>query len=246
MIYRSNLTAPDLLPFFHHTQLVNQAQAMGHTVITHWADRLDDTQEWRNWKACGSLTHDEAAILYHIAKAARFDLWLDIGANLGWSTAHIADSGQSVWALDPQLTDREWLNRFNLNTYRQWGWRIRTIGETSRKFFADPLGAVKFGGVMIDGDHSPGEPLHDAQQAAAHLEPNGVTVFHDFMGGPVREAVLWLMEEGFLCRVYDTPHMMAVCWRGREFVPPDHVPDPQLAQYNLRGRCEGFPFHRTL
>ena len=244
MIYRSNLVAPDLLPHFHHTQLVDQPQALGHSVITHWTDK-PDTEEWRNWKKCGSLTHDEAAILYHIAKAARYDLWLDIGANVGWSTAHIAEAGQSIWAVDPQFLDLEWLERFNENTYSLWGWRMRTIWQTSRAFFPC-VDAVRFGGVMIDGDHSWGEPLHDAQQAAAHLEPGGVIVFHDFIGGPVREGVLWLMDQGFHCRVYETPHMMAACWRGDNFVPPDHTPDPHLAQYDLRGRCEGFPFERTV
>lgn len=82
-------------------------------------------------------------------------------------------------------------------------------------------------GVCIDGDHEPGKPLEDAQNAARHLADTGVIIFHDFIGAPVREAVTWLMDQSFKARVYWTPHLVACCWRG-DFIPPDHEGDPRI------------------
>jgi hypothetical protein len=84
---------------------------------------------------------------------------------------------------------------------------------------------------VIDGDHEPGAPMQDAQNAYKHLSDTGVILFHDFIGGPVREAVTWLMDQGFKARVYFTPHLVACCWRG-EFTPPDHVPDARINWFN--------------
>ncbi len=83
-----------------------------------------------------------------------------------------------------------------------------------------------FRGVCIDGDHEPGEPLKDAKNALKHLAPSGVIIFHDAIGRPVREAVTFLLDQGFKARLYVTPHMVMTCWRG-EFDIPTHTPDPR-------------------
>jgi hypothetical protein len=239
MIYRSNLSAPDLYPQFKHVASAPQPNSFGHDVITHWTDKGED---WAMWKKCGSLTHDEAAILYNVAKAIPWD-WLDIGANVGWSSEHIAVSGAHPLALEPMLVEREFVQRFWVNTR----FTIPYAGAISRDFFKDLPETISYDGVMIDGDHGWGNPLYDAQQSTAHLKDTGVIVFHDFIGGPVQEAVVWLMDNGFKVRVYYTPFMMAVCWRGN-FMPPDHVPDPNLPDMQARSRSESFsfPFERLV
>ena len=73
-IYRSNLTAPDLSPYFSLCPQVRQI--MGHDAPS---DPDFDPD-------CTYLTHDEAAILYSIAKAWPGS-WVDIGARLGWTGA---------------------------------------------------------------------------------------------------------------------------------------------------------------
>src|SRR5712664_503966 len=99
MIYRSNLTAPDLAP---HFKLADQVvQHMGHDCPS------DPDFE----PACTFLTHDEAAILYRIAKAWP-KRWADIGARLGWTAAHLIAGGASVCAIDPQLQFQTFLARF--------------------------------------------------------------------------------------------------------------------------------------
>jgi hypothetical protein len=248
MIYRSNLTAPDLYPQFKHVACAPQPGSFGHDVITHWTDKGED---WAMWKKCGSLTHDEAAILYNVANRAPDTWvigegggWLDIGANVGWTTAHISEAGSIVLALDPMFFWPEWVERFRENMRLN----IPPVALISRDYFGNPnLALVRYDGVMIDGDHGWGNPLYDAQQSAAHLKDTGVIVFHDFIGGPVQEAVVWLMDNGFKARVYYTPFMMAVCWRGN-FTPPDHRPDPNLPDMQERSRSESFsfPFERLV
>ena len=85
----------------------------------------------------------------------------------------------------------------------------------------------KFTGVVIDGDHEPGKPLEDAKNAMRHLADTGVILFHDGLGRPVREAVTWLLDQGFKARVYWTPHVVFACWRG-DFTPPEHDADPRI------------------
>jgi hypothetical protein len=125
----------------------------------------------------------------------------------------------------------EFRDRFFQNTGFPGGWTFR---GTSNEFFAHiaqeypPIRLYQ--GFCIDGDHEPGAPLQDAQNAYKHLADTGVLIFHDFIGGPVREAVTWLMDQGMKARVYWTPHLVAVCWRGN-FEPPVHEPDKRINWY---------------
>jgi hypothetical protein len=90
-------------------------------------------------------------------------------------------------------------------------------------------------GAVVDGDHCSPHPCRDAVNAETHLMDTGVIIFHDFIGRPVQEGVEYLMGEGFNCRVYWTPHMVACCWRG-DFTPPDYVRDPQINWEAWRAR----------
>lgn len=258
MIYRSNLTCPDLTPHFRHLHSRVMPHSFGHDVPSDWADKADDDPVFGLYKRCGMWTHDEAAILYNVARKTPGAVWVDVGAHTGWTTAHLSCAGHETRAVDPMLRLRQFGNRLRKNLgmrvtgeaeITQFGYELIDLGITSSEYIADQDEDVRdngpcdgyFSGFCIDGDHEPGEPLKDAQGAARHLGDTGVIIFHDFIGQPVREAVTWLMQQGFHARVYMTPHMVACCWRG-DFTPPDHVPDPNLP--NLKARCPEFDWSR--
>lgn len=242
MIYQSNLMAPDLQPHFKHVHSRPMPHAMGHDVLSDFADRpLDDPLAL--YKNCGFWTHDEAALLYNIAKQVG-GLWLDIGAHTGWTSCHIAAAGCSVIGVDNMLPVYAFGDRFRENVAAA-GVDVVPYPGTSAEFFAamDISGGKLFDGIVIDGDHDRPNPINDAINAAAHLAPNGVILFHDFIGLPVQEAVEYLMGIGFNVRVYWTPHMVACCWRGN-FQPPYHQRDPGIAWERVVLDMSGFPFQK--
>jgi hypothetical protein len=245
MIYRSNLTCPDLTPHFKHLTARPMAHSFGHTVLSDWADKADDDPVFGLYKNCGLWTHDEAAILWNVVYRIT-GRWVDIGCHTGWTTRHIQDANFSdksiVHAIDPILAVPEFWERLEAQT-DSWimGWPL-TSNEWFDNFSETP---PIFKGVCIDGDHEPGKPLEDAQNAVRHLADTGVLIFHDFIGQPVREAVAWCMDNGFQARVYLTPHVIGLCWRG-DFVPPDHVPDPHIVAQDLPARMPDFDFKRCV
>ena len=243
MKYRSNLTCPDLTPHFKHLVSRPMPHSFGHDVPSDWGDKADDDPVFGLYKNCGMWTHDEAAILFNVAagKWPLHGLWVDIGAHTGWTSKHINEATNSaVICVDPMLGNVDFCDRFFDNTGYPRSW---ARGFTSAEMFAGVSPDDKARGFCIDGDHQPGEPLKDAQGAARHLTDTGVIIFHDALGLPVREAALWLMNEGFKARWYSTPHGIILCWRG-DFTPPDHVSDPNLP--DLKARCPEFPFARCV
>lgn len=231
--YLSNLTAPDLRPYFKHLHWRKMGHSMGHLVASDWADKAVEDPVFGLYKNCGLWTRDEAAILYNVAREWDGGDVLDIGAHTGWTTGHLLAAGCLSTGVDPMLRYQGFHDRFMVNTVA-WYSNLKSISwKTSGEYFEgeDALDRDQqdgpFGLVIIDGDHEPGKPLEDAQNAVRHLADTGVIMFHDFIGAPVREAVTWLMDQGFKARVYWTPHMVACCWRG-DFTPPEHVGDPRI------------------
>lgn len=222
--YLSNIVGPDLREHFKHLHWRVMPHSQGHLVASDWAD-VEADHPFGFYKNCGLWTRDETAILSECASRAHAP-WLDIGAHTGWTSKHINWASNSfVECVDPMLRLPEWRLRWTENTGFPQMW---AYGETSRSFFARRAGMASYAGVCIDGDHEPGEPLLDAQGALEVLRPSGIVMFHDFLGQPVREAALFLMDAGFKCRVYQTPHFVACCWRGDVFTPPIHEPDPRV------------------
>jgi hypothetical protein len=264
MIYRSNLESPDLAPHFTHLHSRPMAHSNGHDVLSDWADKGDDDPNFGLYKRCGFWTHDEAAILYNVARslAGPERYFLDIGAHTGWTTAHMIAAGGFVFALEPLGAG------VIPNTHPDWAWRSEVDGRfidniepiknghsghltgvlalRSDEYFAtkgtyDSI--EQFACVVIDGDHDRPCPINDAKNAAARLAPDGVILFHDFIGRPVQEAVEYLIDHGFHCRTYWTPHMVACCWRG-DFTPPVHLRDPQINWERVRQTMPDFNFER--
>jgi hypothetical protein len=231
MIYRSNLHAPDLSPFFRLR--TPPLQVLGH-------DMPSDPDFDPN---CGFWTHDEAAILYQTAVAMAIPgPWVDVGCRVGWTTAHIAIGCKShvVYAVDPELDVIKFAARFRQNTMAFSGilaWPY-TWG-----IFAELIGGG-LAGVVIDGNHDWPEPQNDAASARPLMAETAVVLFHDFQGAPVRAAVTDMLNAGWSAKVYDTPNGVAVCWRGA-FRPVDHVPDPAINWADIRSRYYDFDYTRT-
>jgi hypothetical protein len=249
MIYRSNLESPDLAPHFAHIHSRPMAHSNGHDVPSDWADKADDDPHFGLYKRCGFWTHDEAAILYSVVKAIG-GRWLDIGAHTGWTGAHIAAAGAQAVCLEPMAAVAEFHRRYHDNM-RAVPRHPTMLSFRSDEYFdlldnqpshCYPIDGV-FDGVVIDGDHDRPHPLRDATNAAKHLTDRGVILLHDFIGRPVQEAVEYLLDHGFHCRAYWTPHMVACCWRG-DFTPPVHLRDPQINWERVRQTMPDFDFTR--
>lgn len=250
MIYRSNLSVPDLTPNFKHLTQRTMGQSMGHDVLSDWADKADDDPVFGIWKRCGFMTHDEAAILYNVARQVGGN-WCDIGCHTGWTSLHIVNGvgrdldSVSHTCVDYMLGLPDFRQRFEENTMFpgrfQWAEKSEAFFEAFDRTQAGRMN--RWNGFCIDGDHDRPQPLRDAQNAARYLEESGVIIFHDFIGRPVQEAVEYLMGIGFKTRVYWTPHMVACCWRG-DFFPPTHVRDSAINWDRVRMMMPDFPFER--
>ena len=222
MRYKSNLECPDLSPYFRH--LDPPIQHAGH-------DEPSDPDF--DPLTCGSWTHDEAAILYNCARQVG-GYWLDLGSRLGWTSAHLIVAGCSnVEAVDMEYFRPEFLSRMRENT--QTVPSILAVPLKSRYFLdvgrvASYGYSIPFSGCVIDADHDPPQPLLDAQGALRHMNHDCMILLHDTLTGlAVRDAVRWLIDQGFRCRIYWTPNGVACCWRGLpDFVAPDHVSDPLI------------------
>lgn len=244
MIYRSNLTAPDLAPQFKHAVSRPLPYSLGHDVLSDWSDRPADDPIFGLYKGCGFLTHDEAAILYQTAKRTGGQ-WVDIGCHTGWTASHEVAAGCKVTAVDNMFCVAEFATRFAANTHA-FRLSILIASASSDDYFAKISDQFTYDGFMIDGNHDAPCPLFDAQNSLAHLKETGVIVFHDFWGRPIRQAVEFLIGAGLKCRIYDTPAGMAVCWRG-DFTPVDHIPDPAIRWRTVREeRAPEFDFGRTV
>lgn len=243
MIYLSNLDAPNLTPYFRHLHSRVQGHSFGHEVPSDWADKADDDPVFGLYKRCGMLTHDEGAIVWNIAESIGGH-WLDLGCHTGWSTAHILFGAAKVIAVDPMMWNEDFYQRFSDNMSHTEG--VMPWAGRSEQLFDLLSGCPTplFDGVLIDGDHMAPHPLEDARGAHDRLQPGGVILLHDLMGGPVQEAAVWLMDRGYKCRAYCTPHMMACCWRG-DWQPPEHVPDPAIDWQEIRtNHMKEFPWSR--
>jgi Methyltransferase domain len=226
-IYQSNLIAPDLSPHFRLREPA--IQMMGHDIPSDPDFEPD----------CGFWSHDEAAILYQVAKSFPPGPWIDIGARFGWTTAHISAAIASMHALhegditavDTHFAEGARRGRMIGSMVSFWCGYCPDdiIDRNSREFFRiERCSDRPYRGFVIDANHDEPEPLLDAHDATTIAGPQCVIMLHDFWGRPVRQAVEYLMREGFQCRIYNTPNGVACCWRDEGWTPPDHVPDPAI------------------
>ena len=212
MRFRSNLECPDLSA---HFKLLSKPRpwSFGHDVPSD-PDFLPD---------CCFFTVDEVSILYNVAKQIG-GTWVDIGARTGWTAAHLMVAGCQVVAVDPEYRQPDFLRRTHDNLRDIEGYYL-TVCETAAQFLDSRK--ETFDGFVIDGNHDFPEPSNDAKGCLRISNPDCVMVFHDLRGQPIRDAVRFLVNEGFASKEYVTPNGVAICWRGCPgFEAPEHVPDP--------------------
>lgn len=238
MNFHSNLSAPDLTNHFRNLHKRPMAHSQGHDVFSDFADRPVNDPVFGLYKNCGFWTTDEAAILYHCVRRCPGE-WLDLGCHTGWTAGHQAEAGAHVIAVDNMLCVDDFKQRFMENTVR-WKTIAHFCGTTNEYF---DITNSKFDGVVVDADHGEPNPVSDAMNAADRLNDTGVILLHDFIGKPVWLAAVALMDRGFKCKVYWTPHMVACCYRGN-FTPPEHQRDTAVDWSNVQGLMRGFPFER--
>ena len=242
-IYRSNLIAPNLRPYFKLAD--PPLQNCGHDVPS---DPDFDPN-------CGYWTDDEAAILYQVARQVGGQ-WADLGGRLGWTTAHIAAAGGSVDLIEPEAARGSAftarlegnLNNFMVH-YRESS--LIVVQKRAQGYLQEESMLIE--GFVIDADHDAPQPTLDALGCERIAKPDAVILMHDFWGRPIQDAVETLMRSGWRCRIYDTPNGVALLWRGYRcdgggpcLHPPNHVPDPAIDWLQVRrGRAKGFSFERT-
>lgn len=243
--YRSNLRTPDFEPAFVHAREMDPnvySNPMKHTILC-------DPEVFGR---CGYATHDEAAILAHCVQRVTEghpnpesveNAWAEIGSHTGWTTAHIGIAATRIAAIDPEYSQpvfnntgaaEQFARRFDDNIERVHRTyplgRVNRYGVKSSDFFKSDAAWPKpasFDGVFVDGEHEPPFPLEDAKMIVPFLKERAVVVFHDCLSSVVREGVKHLRSLGFQHKVYDTPQIVIVCWRG-DYTPPNHTPDPNF------------------
>lgn len=223
------MTVPDIRPHFPSLYWRPMPHSYGVPVASDWQDKPKDDPVFGPFRNCGLWTMDEAAILYQVAKQSP-GTWVDIGANIGWTTAHIRAAGRSVCPVDTMYGNSEFRNRAaaNLDAVTV----TNGFAGTSAQFLATFIGP--FSGIVIDGDHDDPNPTTDAAMAVCRLDERAVILFHDARGGPVKKAIRWLLNyfPEFHCRLYPTPHGVALCWRG-ELEPPEYEPLPGVPEFGI-------------
>lgn len=199
---------------------------------------------------CGFATHDEAAVLHQCAQRSP-GRWLEIGTHLGWTAAHIASAPEvtELVCLEPELRRVSFNLTGSPDEFRRRlaehldaagvGDKTTLHGDASQEYLSlsdkpTPPESEKFSGVFIDGEHEPPFPKNDARLVFPFLRETCVVIFHDALGSPVQDGVRELLSLGhslfapFKWRLYKTPQLLAVCWRGN-FDPPPHEPDSSFA-----------------
>lgn len=243
MIYRSNLTCPDLSMYF---KLKTPAlQYNGHDVPS------DPDFE----PGCGFWTHDEAVILYHVARQVG-GTWLDLGARLGWTAAHIIEAGARVLLVEPETKFEKFTRRLEGNLNQHWDGVVEVLHKTAGEFITSREESDVFDGFVIDADHDRPQPTLDAFGCHRIAKPDAVILMHDFWGRPIQDAVVVLMALGWRCRIYNTPNGVALLWRGFGncgargeqlgwFTAPKHDADPAIDWAEIRERVTDFPWDKT-
>jgi Methyltransferase domain len=232
VIYRSNLLAPDLQPYFKHVISRPMPHSQGHDVLSDFADKADDDPIFGPFKQCGFWTHDEVAILYHVAEKIKGH-WLDIGAHTGWTAAHLLQVGvATVVCVDPMYGNPDFLKRTEDNLWdASYGANYSSCSlkdVTSDTFFG--INHWMYDGIVIDGDHEAPQPYRDAMHAWECVSPRGVVLFHDTRIPSVQPGYRYFEQDrpdGWKVKHYTTPHGVAVCYRD-PFTPPEHTPDPNI------------------
>ena len=175
-----------------------------------------------------TCTPSEGGLLFALA-----DIWnprrpLEIGSFIGWSTAHIASALKTtqLQCIEPFLVSESpetdppsalAARRFRENIARSGCQeKVRLIPEPSPTSLMPnrPEGGWDF--VFLDGWHNDGQPLRDVEGLLPCLAAKALVILHDTWIPDVRDAMLRLLDAGFLVYSLDTANYIGVCVRGED------------------------------
>lgn len=173
-----------------------------------------------------AMPASEAQLLYKIGQQSTCRRVVEIGAYIGWSTAHLLDglqwrgSFQRLTVIDPftesdkspsQTEDRFWCNLTGS------GSNVDRI-DVFRGASPDILPVVKprngWDFAFIDGEHSGKQPLRDIMGLLPCLMPGSVVVWHDAWLPGVGDAIGWLAGEGWANVELPTANLMTISFQG--------------------------------
>lgn len=172
-----------------------------------------------------AMPASEAQLLRDVVLHAAPNHPVEIGAYVGWSTAHIL-SGSPMYpdqfmldVIDPFTetndTPPRTEERFWNNTERIGGVEaVRLVRAASPDIL--PIVKPRHGWdfAFIDGNHNGGQPLRDIQGLLPCLTTDAIVIFHDGWLTGVKEAIDWLVAQEWTSAELPTANRMTVCYRG--------------------------------
>eukprot|EP01129_Flabellula_baltica_P016526 TRINITY_DN8847_c0_g1_i1.p1 TRINITY_DN8847_c0_g1~~TRINITY_DN8847_c0_g1_i1.p1 ORF type:complete len:272 (+),score=47.03 TRINITY_DN8847_c0_g1_i1:89-817(+) len=201
--------------------------------ITHPDFRKEIDHLWwvhQDFPLCGLLSRDEAHILFNAALSMNGCNALEIGSHIGWSTLHLALGGVLLDVIEPQLIHDprvllSLIQSINIAGLQQQirlipGFSPQSVHQTAQKE------DKKWSLIFIDGNHNEDYPLLDAQACEQYAEETCMIFFHDIAFPSVAAGLLYLRDQGWNTKLYQTQQIMGVAWRG-DIHPPVHTPDPR-------------------
>jgi len=179
----------------------------------------------RELKGAVACTPSEATLLHLAAKHLQPLRPLEIGSYMGWSSAHIASAiDQPLACVDPfveigpdlrETTSEPARQRFFSNMERSGlTAKIKLHCEKSPDVLSSiaPEGGWDF--AFVDGWHLNDQPTRDLVGLLPFVSPHAIVILHDIWVRDVRDALLYILTQGFNAYICDTANFLTFCWRG--------------------------------
>lgn len=160
----------------------------------------------------------EAELLFHLVSWARAKRVLEIGAYVGWSTAHLLQSGAEVWCVDPMTEIGDGVTGNPDAVFRGNLGRAGLAERVHLQLEASPqalnnMSGWRFDLAFVDGGHTDGQPGRDVKAVASLMWGDGLIVLHDMWLREVREAAKWLIAQGCKAYTFNTANYLTVFFR---------------------------------
>lgn len=181
----------------------------------------------RAQQAAATVTDREAWLLYRAVSLLQPPYILEIGAYVGYSTAHLAYAAPGiVWTVDPFTEFRSRQGEHNAKLEGLFWEHLRAAGLSDKVALVvdrspeclpaiSPPGGWDF--VFIDGWHQGEQPRRDVRGVVAVSHPRTVIAMHDTWIPDVAAAYDELLAQGWNTLALPTPGALAFCWLD----PPD-------------------------
>lgn len=171
-----------------------------------------------------AMPASEAQLLHDITLRVSPTQAVEIGAYVGWSTAHIlaADepfATQTLSVIDPftesggsvtQTAERFWQNIDRADRFM----KVQVFKGHSPELLAIVAPRSGWDFAVIDGHHSGDQPRKDIQGLLPHLTDDAIVVWHDAWIPTVKAAIDWLVMQGWQDAALPTANLLTICYRG--------------------------------